>query len=496
VYYGTDTRIFAMLAGATVAMVTAARPQPAPAARRALHVAGPAAAVVLGVFWVTAGTPSASGGFAVPPSFMFRGGFLLCAGLAAVVIADARQVDRGPLGRLLSLAPLPAIGLISYGIYLWHWPVFVYLTTARTGLGTVAVDLLRLALTLGLSVASYVLLERPIRRRQWRGKLRAVLPVAVAATAAAVVVTTIPAVAAPTPHAPTTGAVAVGSPAAVPGAGGYSAEKPLALPPGRTLGAARPLRVMLLGDSVMYVAAPGIASALGATGEVTTVARSLPGWGLSTDPGWRTSLPQVIASVHPDVIVATWSWDDDCRIGQHAHPLCAFQHPVAYGDELAQAVKVMLAPGNGVSGVVFAQFPTTGPVVGGGNAAYIATQDAERRQGEVAWDRVVRGMPARFPGRVMYLPLASSVLLHGRFSTWLPPATQPAAPRAKWVRVRMVDDVHMCPAGAVRYADALLADLTAVYHLPAARPGWWAGPWTADPRFNDPPGTCPDDHPG
>jgi peptidoglycan/LPS O-acetylase OafA/YrhL len=493
VYYGTDTRIFCMLAGATVAMVTAARPQPSPAARRALHVAGPLAAVVLGVFWVTAGSPTPSSAFAIPASFMFHGGFLLCAVLAAVVIADARQVDRGPLGHLLSLAPLPAIGLISYGIYLWHWPVFVYLTPARTGLSTGVVDLLRIGLTLLLSVASYVLLERPIRRRQWRGRLRVLLPVAVGATAAAVVVATIPALAAPTPKAPVTRPVAAGS--VVPGAGGYAAEKRLVLPPGRTVSAADPLRVLLLGDSVMEVAAPGIESALGATGEVTTVARALPGWGLSTDPGWRTSLPRVIASTQPDVIIATWSWDDDCTIGQHASPPCAVQHPVAYERELADAVRVMLTPGDGVSAVVFAQFPLTGPLVGSSNVAYVRAQDKVRDHGEVAWDRIVRQLPHQFPGHVLYLPLASSVLLDGRFTTWLPPSTQPTAPRARWVRVRMVDDVHLCPAGAVRYADALLTDLSAQYQLHKAQAGWWAGPWTGDPLFNDPPGACPDDHP-
>ena len=59
----------------------------------------------------------------------------------------------------------------------------------------------------------------------------------------------------------------------------------------------------------------------------------------------------------------------------------------------------------------------------------------------------------------------------------------------------MIDDVHLCPAGVVRYADALLADLTYLYHLAPARAGWEQGSWTGDPRFNDPPGSCPDDHP-
>ena len=56
IYYGTDTRLFDLMAGATVAFLVAARPQPKAQARRTLHRVGPAAAVVLAVFWVRAGT--------------------------------------------------------------------------------------------------------------------------------------------------------------------------------------------------------------------------------------------------------------------------------------------------------------------------------------------------------------------------------------------------------------------------------------------------------
>ena len=150
VYYGTDTRLFDLMAGATVAFLAASRRQPNPRARRTLHVVGPAAAVALGVFWVTAGT---AGG--LPTNFMFEGGFLLCAALAGLVVADARLVEPGRFARALAWRPLHFIGTISYGIYLWHWPVIVYLNGARTGLSDVA--------------------ARPAahRRRRWRCRRRA-----------------------------------------------------------------------------------------------------------------------------------------------------------------------------------------------------------------------------------------------------------------------------------------------------------------------------------
>jgi hypothetical protein len=63
----------------------------------------------------------------------------------------------------------------------------------------------------------------------------------------------------------------------------------------------------------------------------------------------------------------------------------------------------------------------------------------------------------------------------------------------------MVDNVHLCPAGAARYTDALLADLTSLYHLAPPAAGWSTGPWVDDPRFSTSNGLsstpCPDDHP-
>ena len=61
----------------------------------------------------------------------------------------------------------------------------------------------------------------------------------------------------------------------------------------------------------------------------------------------------------------------------------------------------------------------------------------------------------------MYFPLGSSLLVDGKYSAWLPPEGDPHAPSSDWLRVRKLDNVHLCPEGAARYADALLADMTA-----------------------------------
>ena len=86
------------------------------------------------------------------------------------------------MSRVLGGRPLVALGVISYGVYLFHWPVFLWLDEARTGLGLWPLFGLRLAVTLALAVASFRLLEQPIRRRTvtYRGRSLLVMAPAVA----------------------------------------------------------------------------------------------------------------------------------------------------------------------------------------------------------------------------------------------------------------------------------------------------------------------------
>lgn len=87
---------------------------------------------------------------------------------------------------MLRVPPLPAVGRISYGLYLWHWPIFVFMSPARAGLNGTALLVLRFAVTFVVATLSYHLLELPVRegRVPWvRGRL---LWVPVAATVVAV----------------------------------------------------------------------------------------------------------------------------------------------------------------------------------------------------------------------------------------------------------------------------------------------------------------------
>ena len=113
--------------------------------------------------------------------FLYQGGFLLL-GLTTAAIIVAAVHPRGRVGtRLLDRQPLRWIGERSYGIYLWHWPLFTltrpHLDVALDPLPDLA---LRLALTLAAAEASYRLVETPVRRgalgrawRRWRSVPRA-----------------------------------------------------------------------------------------------------------------------------------------------------------------------------------------------------------------------------------------------------------------------------------------------------------------------------------
>jgi lysophospholipase L1-like esterase len=79
------------------------------------------------------------------------------------------------------------LGAISYGVYLWHWPIFLALNGERTGWSGWPLFAVRCAATVALAAASWWLLEQPIRR--WRPAIVPMLPLAGATAATAAVLT-------------------------------------------------------------------------------------------------------------------------------------------------------------------------------------------------------------------------------------------------------------------------------------------------------------------
>lgn len=242
VYYGSDTRAQSLLVGAVLAMLLAQHgPLRARASRWLLQLTAVAGVAYVGWLWVA--TPDNS-------QFLYRGGLLLSAVAVAVVITAVVQPQPGPLGRLLSVDPLRRLGLISYGVYLWHWPIFLALTPERTGLGDTSLLAAKIALTLAVAGSSYYLLEMPVRRgalRTWRVSW-AVAPAVTAVLAVGLVMAT-----------------RGGTQLLAPTANGARASLTvptsdvLAVASGPELAAA-PTRVLLVGDSVALKMAPGLFS--------------------------------------------------------------------------------------------------------------------------------------------------------------------------------------------------------------------------------------------
>ena len=156
VYYGTHTRMAELLTGALLAVVLAGRGPLRGLARRIVAIAGLVGLVLTVIWWNTVAQTS---------SWLFSGGLALYAVVSAVVVAAA-VAPGGAVRSLLSWEPLRRLGLISYGVYVYHWPVFLWLSPDRVDLPAWPLFMLRFGVTLGLSVVSYRLLEMPIRRRE------------------------------------------------------------------------------------------------------------------------------------------------------------------------------------------------------------------------------------------------------------------------------------------------------------------------------------------
>jgi hypothetical protein len=103
----------------------------------------------------------------------YRGGLVLVAVLTVLVIAGAAN---SRVGAALDWRPLRWIGDRSYGLYLWHWPVFVLVTAAlptlaRSGSGW-ALGMIALVITVVAAGASYRFIEQPIHREGFRATIR------------------------------------------------------------------------------------------------------------------------------------------------------------------------------------------------------------------------------------------------------------------------------------------------------------------------------------
>ena len=103
----------------------------------------------------------------VGDAIAFRGGFLLAAASTACVLASVVVAPGSAVATVLALAPLRYLGRISYGMYLWHFPLFFWIDGSNTGLQGAALFLLRFVCTVVVATVSYYVVEQPIRQRRF-----------------------------------------------------------------------------------------------------------------------------------------------------------------------------------------------------------------------------------------------------------------------------------------------------------------------------------------
>ena len=165
-YFGTDSHSMGLLVGAALATVW--RP-----GRLSTHIPRGTQVIVTGTGIVALAVVVAFYLFVGEfTPWLYRGGFLALAFFTTVLIAAVTH-PASVLGPALGVGVLRYLGRRSYGIYLWHWPIFM---VTRPGIDVPWSEPVafaaRLALTLGIAELSYRLVEMPIRRgalgRAWK----------------------------------------------------------------------------------------------------------------------------------------------------------------------------------------------------------------------------------------------------------------------------------------------------------------------------------------
>lgn len=296
IYYGTDTRASEFLVGAVLATLLVRD-----GSLRVWRGRGFAAVNLLATAYVLATV------LLVPQdaAFLYRGGFAAYSVATAVLINAALQP--GTVTRVLSWRPLVWMGTVSYGAYIYHWPIYLALD-ASGWLGGAPLLALQIAATFAAAQLSYVFLERPIRERRWlTGTSAALAPIG---AAAAIVLAIVLVTAAP-------GDLADRRP--------KGPWAPTAMPDVTSPARSQVTRVMVLGDSVAWTLGRGFSSWARRNGESAIVwnvavygcglARGHDGSIVSPESAqrcdsWPDRLETDVDRFRPDVVVVlSGHWD-------------------------------------------------------------------------------------------------------------------------------------------------------------------------------------------
>lgn len=155
VYYGTHIRGFELLVGCLLALAMPIGKSISRPSARSLASFSSLALIAVLVAVATIRTSD---------SIVYEGGLAAFSLLSALVILGT--LVPGPVNSMMSWKPLVSIGKISYGAYVYHWPIFIAMTPERMNVDGWLLDLIRLVTAFTAAVASYRFVERPVRTRR------------------------------------------------------------------------------------------------------------------------------------------------------------------------------------------------------------------------------------------------------------------------------------------------------------------------------------------
>ncbi len=471
VYFGTDTHAVGLLAGAALAVGLAMwRRRPAarataPAVRgapvgAARTLAGQLVLTTLGVVGVAVaawGWTHWSGNDA----FAYQGGIAVSALAIGAVVLCVAQNPGGVLAKVLSIPPLRYVGRISYELYLWHWPVFILLDSANAHLNGAALFAARCGVSLVLSVASYHLVEQPIRRgtlwREWRAHIGT--PVTVGVVVSSILLAT-PVAAAPVNLSPAAVAIpAARSDLQSSQSGSTGATTASGSAPGS------PVRVLLVGDSTALTLSLGLSGADHIYNVDLNARHTLLGCGVaqgnplivhgkvgpipgacSLTPGvpqWPQIWEAAIATFHPQVVMllaGRWEVMDRWHDGHWEHLGPPSRDPQYDGyilSQLQRAIRVMTS--GGARAVLM-----TAPCYSSGEQANGAPwpEDGPGRVSE--YNDLVRRAAAGDPTHASVFNLNALTCPGGHFTATM-----------HGVDIRCPDGIHFTPDAGRFYAPAI-----------------------------------------
>jgi hypothetical protein len=408
--------------------------------------------------------------------FVYRGGFLIAALAASAVLLSVSCAQSSPVAKVLSFPVLTFVGRISYGMYLWHFPLFTYLNGARTGLTSWPLFAVRLAATLLIATASFYLVERPIRTGRLSTSWRAwtLTPATFVVVVTAVLLATEAPAASATVRPPATGSVpATPVHGAIPDT--YSTS---------------PVRVLLVGDSQALTLGFGLSAAAqaspgkyhialldegivacgvtdGTTFTKAGVAGQLVGWPCSPDPAqgncppggvfgpdqhvpcqaWGSAWADWVREIHPNVVVLLAGGSEvlDRQFEGRTTNILDPAFAAYVKGQLEKAVRIATA-GGALMVIMSKPCQSTGEQPDGRPWP----EDSPARQ--AVYNSLVREVARQHPGTVYLQDLNSYVCPGGRYSATL-----------HGVPVRSPDGVHFVYGQAGTGGD---------YLAPAILPYW------------------------